>query len=385
MLFRSKNPRFPPCLHLPRTPGQEDRYIPLHYVNGLAFIATRFDMQDSSGRMLTRSNKYLVFHKKLGFMPMSALRLTKQCVTGLEALHEAHFPGADYSDPAVKMGKMHHVDMPDTSTGGASRSMECIYWDTIGPMRTASAQGETHATLFTCAFSGYTWAYNHKSTADIPALLMRFYSDCSPLRTRHGPILTVRRDNASVNVSRAVMGFLDQHGIRSETSNPYEPWQNGKVERMIQTVMGTARTVLLASGLDARFWGHALPYAVRIHNLQYSRALDTSPYMLVHQCKPDVSEDQQFGVEAWLYVHPERRRDPKFSARGEPCIFIGYPQNQRGFLVWCPQRGNNTVVSTTNVVFGTRCPRAKTPAVDLLPDAAKEVFLSQPQIGRAHV
>ena len=207
MLFRS--PKFPPGLHLPRTPGQEDRYIPLHYVNGLAFIATRFDMQDSSGRMLTRSNKYLVFHKKLGFMPMSALRLTKQCVTGLEALHEAHFPGADYSDPAVKMGKMHHVDMPDTSTEGASRPMECIYWDTIGPMRTASAQGETHATLFTCAFSGYTWAYNHKSTADIPALLMRFYSDCSPLRTRHGPILTVRRDNASVNVSRAVMGFLD--------------------------------------------------------------------------------------------------------------------------------------------------------------------------------
>ena len=107
----AKNPKFPPGLHLPRTPGQEDRYIPLHYVNGLAFIATRFDMQDSSGRMLTRSNKYLVFHKKLGFMPMSALRLTKQCVTGLEALHEAHFPGADYSDPAVKMGKMHHVDM----------------------------------------------------------------------------------------------------------------------------------------------------------------------------------------------------------------------------------------------------------------------------------
>ena len=61
-------------------------------------------------------------------------------------------------------------------------------------------------------------------------------------------------------------------------------------------------------------------------------------------------------------------------------LFVGYPTNQCGFLVWCPQRGPNAVVSTTNVVFGSVFPKAKAPHPDLLPDAAKEVFLSEPPI-----
>ena len=43
--------------------------------------------------------------------------------------------------------------------------------------------------------------------------------------------------------------------------------------------------------------------------------------------------------------------------------------------MWCPKRGPSTIVATTNVVFGTRCPYAKTLFPGLLPDIAKEVFL----------
>ncbi len=53
---------------------------------------------------------------------------------------------------------------------------------------------------------------------------------------KHGPMLCVRRDIASVNVSQPVLAFLNQHVIRSETYNPYEPWQNGQPDRLIQTL-----------------------------------------------------------------------------------------------------------------------------------------------------
>jgi len=144
---------------------------------------------------------------------------------------------------------------------------------------------------------------------------------------------------------------------------------------MLQTLSSTARTVLLSSGLDGRFWFLAIQYAARIHNIQYSASRDSSPFVLMHGVKPDVSCDRQFGVEAWLFLRSEQRADPKFGRRGEPCIFVGYPLNQSGYLVWCPGRGPNTVVSTTNVIFGTVCPRAPTPVAGLLPDVAKEVFL----------
>jgi hypothetical protein len=94
----------------------------------------------------------------------------------------------------------------------------------------------------------------------------------------------------------------------------------------------------------------------------------------MHGSKPDVYGDHRFGVEAWLFVQPELRQDPKLGRRGEPCIFVEYPSNQYGYLVWCPSRGPNTVVSTSNVVFGTICPKAPHPQAGLLPDTEKEVF-----------
>jgi len=42
--------------------------------------------------------------------------------------------------------------------------------------------------------------------------------------------------------------------------------------------------------------------------------------------------------------------------------------------VWCPSHGLNTVIATTNIIFGTKCPRAQSPSVGLLSEAAKEVY-----------
>ena len=369
------DPNYPPGLHLPGTSAKNPRYIPLQIVNGLSYIATRNDFYDTGGRMLTRANKYVQWHRNLGFMPMAALRKTKQWVIGLEDRRDSHFPGNQYSDSVVKEGKLHHTDQRDSSGHRGSRPMECIHWDTVGPMRSKSIKNQLYATVFVCSYSGYAFLYGHASTADIPLLLERFYADSILLQEKHGPIRCVRRDNSSVNVSQRVMEWLIKKQIRSETSNPYEPWQNGKPERMLQTLLSTARTLILSSGLDGRFWLLAMQYATRIHNIQYSACIDSSPYVMMHGSKPDVSGDHQFGVEAWLYVQPEIRQDPKLGRRGEPCIFVGYPLNQHGYLVWCPARGPNTVVSTSNVVFGTICPKAPHPQAGLLPDTAKEVFL----------
>ena len=192
-------------------------------------------------------------------------------------------------------------------------------------MRSKSTLNHLFVTIFVCDYSKFAFVYGHASPSDIPQLLDRFYADTSLLQEKHGPIRCVRRDNASVNVSAAVMEWLLKRQIRSETSNPYEPWQNGTAERILQTLFATARTVLVSSGLDGRFWYLAMQYATRIHNIQFSASLASTPYVLMHGCKPDVSGDRQFGVEAWLYVQPERRQDPKFGRRGEPCILLDTP------------------------------------------------------------
>ena len=60
--------------------------------------------------------------------------------------------------------------------------------------------------------------------------------------------------------------------------------------------------------------------------------------MLMFNTKPDVSSLQEFGIEGWMYRREDQRKDKKFDARGEPVIFVGYPTNQQGYLVWCYER-----------------------------------------------
>jgi len=170
LVSEAKNPQFPPGLHFPKSSTNHGRYVPLHQVQNLSYIATRNDFHDSGGRMPTRANKYVVWHRKLGYMPMAALRKTKQYVTGLEDLIDSHFPGVDYSDPAVKLGKLHHADQPGPSQHRPARALELISRETLGPMQSKSHLDYSYATIFTCAYSGYAWVYGHSSTADIPLL-----------------------------------------------------------------------------------------------------------------------------------------------------------------------------------------------------------------------
>ncbi len=99
-------------LHLPGSTVEKPRFIPLQVINGLSYLATRNDMHDPTGRMLTRANKYVQWHRNLGLMPMSTLRKTKPCVVGLETLSDSHFPGDECAGPAAREAKMHHVDRP---------------------------------------------------------------------------------------------------------------------------------------------------------------------------------------------------------------------------------------------------------------------------------
>ncbi len=140
---------------------------------------------------------------------------------GLEDLRESHYSGNQYSDSVVKEGKLHHTDQQDSSGHRGSRPMECIHWDTVGPMRSKSIKTQLNATVFVCFISGYAILYDHASTADIPLLLEKFYADSILLQEKHGPLRCVLRDNSSVNVSRRVMEWLIKKQICSETSKPY--------------------------------------------------------------------------------------------------------------------------------------------------------------------
>ncbi|CAG7723527.1 unnamed protein product [Allacma fusca] len=111
---------------------------------------------------------------------------------------------------------------------------------------------------------------------------------------------TVKRfftDNGTEFVNRHLKTFFREDGIKYDTSVPYCPETNGKIEREIATIKDCARTILLAANLPTKLWPEAVHTSVYIHN----RVLDKqSPSTTAHQQirgeKPNIS---YFSV--WLY------------------------------------------------------------------------------------
>jgi hypothetical protein len=77
-----------------------------------------------------------------------------------------------------------------------------------------------------------------------------------------------------------------------------ESHQNGTAERMNCTLVTGARTVLLTSGLERRWWHHAVMYQTFLQNIKYSSLSHSSPHLMMFGFKPDASSFQEFGIEA---------------------------------------------------------------------------------------
>ncbi len=144
--------------------------------------------------------------------------------------------------------------------------------------------------------SRYTWVYKVKSKSEVVDVFKRLYADTAIIRSKH-PLCCIRRDNAGENMSNALKTWLTDNGIRSESSTPFEPWQNGRAEVQIRILCNIARSNMIASGLTCKFWARAIFYAADISNIQYKSDLKMSPHQSLLGTKSDVSKYQQIGVE----------------------------------------------------------------------------------------
>ena len=86
-------------------------------------------MFDDRTGPLTRSNKYLVWSRKLGHCSMEVLRQTRDCVIGLEDLVDSKFP-KNYISSDVMIGKLKHAPKPKFTGHVPLRCMAQISWDT---------------------------------------------------------------------------------------------------------------------------------------------------------------------------------------------------------------------------------------------------------------
>ena len=165
-------------------------------------------------------------------------------------------------------------------------------------------------------------------------------------------------DAGSQLISEDFVAWGKQPNVSVEitTSAPYHQEQNGMPERHWQTCRMIAFKLLTHARLHLMYFDVALSYAWKIHNMlplsgcSILRDDDTiepsTPHYLYFGCKPNLGRFRVFGCPciAKVYRRKEtttgRMLDSKtLVQRGVRGVFVGFPMNQAGWLVYVPASG----------------------------------------------
>ncbi|CAK1360487.1 unnamed protein product [Cercospora beticola] len=131
----------------------------------------------------------------------------------------------------------------------------------------------------------------------------------------------LKSDNAKELVSSKVETLLQNSGVKHELSSPYNPEQNGLIERPNRTLLGKVRALLLESGLPKTFWGEALEAAIFLYNRTPHSSLGfKSPYELRYNKPPNLDNIRIFGSISYY----TRVKAKKLDTRAKKAILIGY-------------------------------------------------------------
>ena len=139
----------------------------------------------------------------------------------------------------------------------------------------------------------------------------------------------IRSDNALEFDSDVCNEFFAAFGIIHQTSCPDRPQQNGRVERKHRHVLEMARALRFQASLPLHYWGDCVLTATHIINRLPTPVIGhKTPYEMLYHHSPSYSHLRVLGCLAFA-SNPSRSKD-KFQPRGVPCVFLGYPNNQKG-------------------------------------------------------
>ena len=148
-------------------------------------------------------------------------------------------------------------------------------------------------------------------------------------------IKKLRDDKGGEYMSNASLRFTDECGIARQHTVRNRPQQNGVAECANRTWSERITAMLEESGLSSKFWGECLAALVHVWNrCPTSTVAKKTPFELWHGKKPDVSHLRIWGCTA--YVHVQKDKHVALGSHMEKCIFIGYPDGDKGWKFYNP-------------------------------------------------
>ena len=190
-----------------------------------------------------------VWHERLGHTNYNDLKRLSEHVEGMKISNK---------DEGIcgccETNKSKRRPVPKDTITRATEVLETVHTDVLGPIANESPENFKYAIGFVDSFSRFIKVYFMRSRDEVLEKFQQFCSDIGNPRM-------VVSDGAKEFTSSEFRSLCRKRGIRHETSAPYTPEENGKIERVWGTVVGMTRCMLDKARLGKRYWPYALNYA----------------------------------------------------------------------------------------------------------------------------
>jgi hypothetical protein len=123
-------------------------------------------------------------------------------------------------------------------------------------------------------------------------------------------------DRGGEYMSSELSEYLQSKGITQRFSVPHEPRQNGRAERVNQTLTDTVRSMLIEAGFPNQYWALAMVYAVQIRNAAFKKSLGMSPHQAFTGFAPTVRNFLTFGCKVYARIPEDQRKHLDLTCAG---------------------------------------------------------------------
>ena len=188
-------------------------------------------------------------------------------------------------------------------------------------------------------YSRKIWLYILKEKSEA---FTKFKDWCKLMETEKGCCLKcLRTDNGLEFCSREFDVFCLEKGIKRHRTVPLNPQQNGVAERANRTILERVRSMLLASGMEKKFWAETAATAVKLMNMCPSSSIGgDNPDFKWYGEFGNYSHLRIFGCKAYSHL-----KKSKLDARALRCVMLGYQPRVKGYRLWCVEPGNHKIIS----------------------------------------
>jgi transposase InsO family protein len=228
--------------------------------------------------------------------------------------------------------------------------LDTVHSNIIGPLSPMSMRQKKYVITFIDKASRYVTAVAIGRESETLAEFMKYKNRAEILHDKK--IKELQTDQRTEYLETGVQRYLQKNGIQHRKSVIYTPQQNGLCEGLNRTLCNVIRCILIESGLPNSFWKEALQTACYMRNRCPSEVIQFRTPLEIWEGRDLKKENFQhmrvFGCRAWTWV-PSAHQEGKFSPQARECVFLGYGEGIKGYLLW--HKECRVIINSRDVTF----------------------------------